>query len=130
MKRLPLLSWKNGDGSNLRCAGIRKLPCILEVLLYVVVPCIILLYCIVWCEDTAICRLMYIRNGQISDPAIWIRPDFHYPAKSASGRIPCFKPGWIAANYCISISQTICGCCLLIVWLMLRRQSVLEPAEL
>jgi len=27
------------------------------------------------------------RDGQTSDPAIRIRPDFHYPAKSDSGRI-------------------------------------------
>ena len=39
------------------------------------------------------------RDGRISDPAIRIRLDFHYPAKSASGRIACFTPDRIGANY-------------------------------
>ena len=33
-----------------------------------------------------------IRYGQIFDPAIQIRPDFYYPAKSGSDRISCLTP--------------------------------------
>jgi len=50
------------------------------------------------------------RDGRISDPAIRIRPDFHYPAKSDSGRIACLTPDRIGANYCVNLSQTICRC--------------------
>ena len=50
------------------------------------------------------------RDGRISDPAIRIRPDFHYPAKSDSGRIACYTPDRIGANYCVNLSQTICRC--------------------
>jgi len=39
------------------------------------------------------------RDGRISAPAIRIQPDFHYPAKSASGRIARFMPDQIGANY-------------------------------
>ena len=39
------------------------------------------------------------RDGRISAPAIRIRPDFHYPAKSVSGRIARFTPDRIGANY-------------------------------
>ena len=39
------------------------------------------------------------RDGRISDPAIRIRSDFHYPAKSASGQIAYFTPDRIGANY-------------------------------
>ena len=71
-----------------------------------------------------------IRDGRISDPAIWIWLDFHYPAKSASSRIACYTTDQTAANYCINISQAICRFSLLIVWPMLNGQSVLESAEL
>jgi len=39
-----------------------------------------------------------------------IRPYFHYPAKSASGRIECFTPDRIGVNYCVNVSQTIYRC--------------------
>jgi len=39
------------------------------------------------------------RDGRLSTPAIRIRPNFHYPAKSASGRIARFTPDRIGANY-------------------------------
>ena len=40
-----------------------------------------------------------VRDGRISDPAIWIRPDFHYPVKSGSGRIARGTPDRIFASY-------------------------------
>ena len=48
------------------------------------------------------------RDGRISKPAIRIRLDFHYLAKSDSGWIACFTTERIGANYCINISQTVC----------------------
>ena len=54
------------------------------------------------------------RDGRISDPAIRIRPDFYYPAKSDSGRIACFTPDRIGANFCVNLSQTLCRCSRLI----------------
>ena len=61
-----------------------------------------------------VCKIkLKIRDGWISDPAIQIWPDFHCPAKSTSNRIACYMPDWIAANYCINISQAICECSLL-----------------
>jgi len=40
-----------------------------------------------------------VRDGRISDPAIRIRPDFHYPVKSGSGRIARGTPDRIFASY-------------------------------
>jgi len=57
-------------------------------------------------------NLLRTRDGRISDPAIRIWPDFHYLAKSATGQIACYMLDRIAANYCVSISQAICGCSL------------------
>jgi len=56
------------------------------------------------------CSTVLIREGRISDPAIRIRPDFYYPAKSDSGRIARFTPDRIGANYCVNLRQTICRC--------------------
>ena len=50
--------------------------------------------------------------------------DFHCLVKSTSSWIACFTLDQISANYCINISQTICHCCLSIIWLMLSCQSV------
>jgi len=58
------------------------------------------------------------RDGRISDPAIQIRLDFHYPVKSDLSWIACFTPDRISANYCVNISRTICQRSLLIVRLM------------
>ena len=41
-----------------------------------------------------------------------------------SSWITCFKPDRVGANYCVDVSQTICHCSVLNVWLMLSRQSV------
>jgi len=47
------------------------------------------------------------KDVRISNPALRIHPDFHYPANCTSGRIACFMPGRKAANYCVNNSQTI-----------------------
>jgi len=52
------------------------------------------------------------RDGRISDPAIRMWSDFHYPAKSDSSQIACFTPDQTDANYCVNINQTICQCSL------------------
>ena len=44
-------------------------------------------------------RSVITRDGRISDPAIRIRPDFHYPVKSGSGRIARGTPDRIFASY-------------------------------
>ena len=71
------------------------------------------------------------RDGRISDPAIRIQSDFHYPVKSDSGRTARFTSDQIRANYCVNISQTICQCSLSIVWLMLSQhcwsQQINDP---
>ena len=50
------------------------------------------------------------RDVRISAPAIRIRPDFHYPAKSASGRIAGFMPDRIGTNYYDTIPPST-RCC-------------------
>jgi len=47
------------------------------------------------------------RDGRISDPAIWICWDFHYPTKSNYGPDCMFHAGQIGANYCMNISQCL-----------------------
>jgi len=42
---------------------------------------------------------LWTRDGRISDPAIRIRPDFHYLVKSGSGRIARGTPDRIFASY-------------------------------
>ena len=88
-----------------------------------------------WCSQSAIFNFegAVYRDGRISDPTIRFRPDFHYPAKYASGRIACFTPDRIGVNYCVNVSQTIYRCMqpvvVSLVWLMLSRQSVLKSAD-
>jgi len=74
------------------------------------------------CSQTHPSTDVYSRDGWISHPAIWIRPDFHYPVKSGSGQIargtldrifcelqfPSFTTHDVSAQLTVHIAAKIC----------------------